>query len=88
MENNVPMHTIRHGRRKLPLPLLLERTVLFDDMQSICPPFPQLLQPTVMLEGQAWEPKIEIDERARAFSPVGIPIRLSGVAALAHLQCL
>jgi hypothetical protein len=68
MENDVLIHTNRNGRRKLPLPLLVERTVSLDDMQIPGLPFPQLLRPTKVLERQVWESKVEVGERVRAFS--------------------
>lgn len=68
MENDVLIHTNRHARRKLPLPLLLKQTVSVDDMQILGPPVPRLLRPTDVFEGQVWEPKVKVDERVRAFS--------------------
>jgi len=68
MEKDELIHSNRYGHRKLSFSLLRTRPVALADMELIGPPFLQPPHPTISLEGQLWNPDIEVDRRVRAFS--------------------
>ncbi|KAF2762626.1 hypothetical protein EJ05DRAFT_506330 [Pseudovirgaria hyperparasitica] len=67
-QNDVLIYINRHHRARIPLGVLRSSPVTLGDMESLGPPVPSLLHPT--LEPSVvpcWKPQVQVDKRNRAF---------------------
>jgi len=67
LQNDVLIYINRHRRAQIPLSVLRSRPVTLDDMETLGPPVPPLLHPTLDPAVPCWKPQVQVDDRNRAF---------------------
>ncbi|KAF2785936.1 hypothetical protein K505DRAFT_380591 [Melanomma pulvis-pyrius CBS 109.77] len=67
LPNDILLYINRHHRAHIPLGVLRSSPVTLGDMESLGPPVPPLLHPTLDSAMPCWKPQIQVDERNSVF---------------------